>query len=140
MFYFELNKLGQVATVTTEVPVGAHVSRWNFKTFARAQEVAAQANALKDGNEYVATDAGEWQSPRYDVVALPKVGDKVSYAFNGDYYPCGVITSVGAGAKRIVRTDAGAVFYRRKLTGTWLKEGGTWALVAGHHNDKNPSF
>lgn len=116
------------------------MSRWDFKTFADAEHIAASANKLNDGKQYIATDSGPYVSPRYDVVDVPKVGAPVSYAFNGDYYPCGKIVSVGSGAKMIVRTDTGAVFYRRRLTGTWIKEGGTWMLVRGHHSEKNPSF
>lgn len=116
------------------------VSRWNFKTLADAEAMAVKANALNDGTTYIATDAGSCTSPRYDVQAVPKVGQDVSYGFNGDYYPCGKIVSVGKGAKMIVKTDTGKTFYRRKLTGSWLMEGGTWWLVQGTHNEKNPHF
>jgi hypothetical protein len=116
------------------------VCRWNFRTFADAEMMAAKANALNDGETYIATDAGPNVSPRYDVKTLPKVGQEVSYAFNGDYYPCGKIVSVGKGPKATVKTSTGEVFYRRKLTGGWLKKGGTWWLVMGTHAKLNPSF
>lgn len=141
MFYFKMHTNGTVSAVQTEYVHGTNqICRHDFKTFTRAQEIAAQCNELADGETYIATDAGPWCSPQFDVIAAPKVGAEVSYSFNGDYYPCGKIVSVGKGEKMIVKTDTGATFYRRKLTGTWLKTGGTWMLVAGHHTDKNPSF
>ena len=79
------------------------------------------------------------QYPRFDVVYAPQVGDKVSYAFNGDSYPDGVVTKVSASLRRI-ETSTGSVYYRRKSTGTWKKQGGTWWLVHGWHNDRNPHF
>lgn len=141
MFYFYLSTDKKVSKVSEEYVHGdVSVCRHDFKTFTRAEEIAAQCNELNDGNTYVATDAGPWCSPQFDVITIPKVGDEVSYAFNGDYYPCGKVVSVGTGAKRVVVTDTGAKFYRRKLTGSWLKEGGTWSLVAGHRSERNPSF
>lgn len=107
--------------------------RWNWKTFEEAQEVA---QAL--GSAYVACDAGANVSPRYDVRELPRVGDKVSYAFNGDSYPCGVIKSISKSLKLIV-TDRGDKFYRVRQTGSWRKDG-TWSLVAGHVSERNPEF
>jgi hypothetical protein len=108
-------------------------NRNDWKTFEAADEVAS-----KLGPDYIATDAGPGVYPRYDVVRLPKVGDEVSYAFNGDSYPCGKITHVGK-SKRVVRTDGGRVFYRRKMTGSWVSEG-MWFLVHGHVSTRNPSF
>lgn len=121
-------------------------NRNDWKTMAAAEEVA---RALGEG--YIATDAGPYVSPRYDVRALPKIGDAVSYAFNGDYYPCGHIVriSAGPGFRRIeAHEERGGkhvgevtkhVFYRRRLTGSWLKDG-MWSLVAGHVNRRNPEF
>jgi hypothetical protein len=108
-------------------------SRWDWKTFEAAQEVAA---ALGQG--YIATDAGHGVSPRYDVIELPKVGDKVSYAFNGDYYPCGEIASISKTLKCITTTE-GRKFYRVRQTGCW-KSDGTWSLVSGHISKQNPEF
>ena len=121
-------------------------SRNDWKTMAAAEEVAA---AL--GPEYVATDAGPYVSPRYDVIALPKVGDAVSYSFNGDSYPCGHVISISAGPnfRRIVAHEPRGgkhvgevrehVFWRRRKTGSWVMNG-TWSLVAGHVDERNPSF
>lgn len=119
-------------------------TRNDWRTFEAAQEVAA---AL--GPKYQATDAGPYVSPRYDVIDLPQVGDLVSYAVNGDYYPCGKITKISAGPafRRIEATDdAGRkrVFHRRcrdgKPTGgAWLM-GGVWSMVQGHISKLNPEF
>lgn len=113
-------------------------NRNDWKTFEAADEVA---KAL--GSAYIATDAGPYVSPRYDVIALPQVGDDVSYAFNGDSYPCGKVTKVSAFPHRRIeaRDEAGraCVFYRRKQTGAWVMDG-TWSLQAGHVNKRNPEF
>lgn len=110
-----------------------HVENRNdWKTFEAAQSVAAHL----DG--HIATDAGPNVSPRYDVIKLPKVGDKVSKAFNGDHYPCGVIVNISKTLKAIT-TDGGDVFYRVRQTGSWRNQG-TWFLEAGHHSELNPSF
>lgn len=115
-----------------------HENRNDWKTFAAAEEIAKVLGA-----EFIATDAGEWVSPRYDVQRLPKVGEKVSYTFNGDTYPCGIIESVSkaAGHRRIVADENGTkhVFWRRRLSGSWVKDG-TWSLTGGHINERNPSF
>lgn len=119
--------------------------RCDWRTYEAASEVAA---AL--GDKYQATDAGPYTSPRYDVIELPQVGDKVSYAFNGDSYPCGVIKSIskGPGFRRIVAgpdfTGADRVFTRRhqkgKPTGgAWVNEG-TWSMVPGHVEKRNQEF
>jgi len=126
--------------LTAEVAPGydpQHENRNDWKTLEAAQEVA---EAL--GPAYVATDAGAHVSPRYDVVALPKVGDAVSYAFNGDSYPCGHVTKVSPAPHRRIEVLDGTtkrVFYRRKLSGSWVNAG-TWSLIPGHHEKRNPSF
>lgn len=109
-------------------------SRWNWATFDAAKEVAA---AL--GSDYIATDAGPNVSPRYDIIKLPKVGDKVSYAFNGDSYPCGVITAISASLKVISVSEPGVRFYRVKETGSW-RFNRTWFLTSGHCYKQNPEF
>ncbi len=119
-------------------------SRNTWKTFEAAKEVAAALNdprpqvqnLLRD--EYIATDAGAHVSPRYDVIKLPKVGDKVSKAFNGDSYPAGVIKSISKSLK-LITTDGGDKFYRVRETGSW-RSGGTWSLTPGHVYTQNPSF
>jgi hypothetical protein len=134
---------GDLLAIADENDAGTEqmVCRWDFKTFADAVAMAKKANEFHAGQEtYIATDAGASCSPRYDVQTVPKVGDKVSYTFNGDYYPCGKVVSVGTGAKMVIKTDTGAKFYRRRLTGNWVKEGGAWSLVAGHVKRWNPEY
>lgn len=110
-------------------------NRNNWKTLAAAEAVAA---AL--GEAYVATDSGAHVSPRYDVITRPQVGDKVSYAFNGDSYPCGTITKMSAGPTyRRIETSTGKIFWRRRQSGAWVNDG-TWSLVVGHINKRNPEF
>jgi len=124
------------ANVATEQEcrtLGSIESRWDWKSFEAAQEVAA---AL--GLDYHATDAGNGVSPRYDVQRLPQVGDAVSCAFNGDSYPCGTITKISA-SKRVIQTSEGRTFYRVRKSGCW-KHAGTWSLVQGHVYKQNPSF
>jgi len=77
-------------------------------------------------------------TPRYDIVEAPAVGDEVSYTFNGDYYPDGVITKVSK--KFQVTTSTGSKYYRRGQSACWIKTGGTWALVKGHVSDRNQEF
>lgn len=108
-------------------------SRNTWQTFQAAKEVAA---AL--GPEFVATDAGAHVSPRYDIVKLPKIGDKVSYAFNGDSYPCGTVTSISKSLK-VIATSEGQKFYRVRESGAW-RYNRTWSLQAGHVYKQNPSF
>jgi hypothetical protein len=108
-------------------------TRNDWKTFEEAKEVAAVLGA-----DYVATDAGQWTSPRYDVIKLPKVGDKISKAFNGDSYPSGTIKSISK-SLRVIITDEGEKFYRIRETGSW-RNNGTWFLTPGHVYTQNPSF
>jgi hypothetical protein len=108
-------------------------TRNDWHTFDKAAEVA---DVL--GTEYIATDAGNGVSPRYDVIQLPKIGDKVSKAFNGDSYPAGVIKSISKSLKLIVK-DEGDKFYRVRETGSWRNQG-TWSLTPGHVYTQNPSF
>jgi len=107
------------------VTIGIHLKQ--LKKFAAAL-----------GEGYIATDAGEYVSPRYDVIDLPKIGAEVSYAFNGDYYPCGKIASISKSFKLITTTE-GQKFYRRGESGCW-KYNKTWSLVPGHISKLNPEF
>lgn len=109
-----------------------------FDSFEAAQKRAAELTE-KSGVEHIATDAGPYHYPQYGVIDAPQVGEKVSYAFNGDYHPCGEIISVSK-TKKVVRTDTGEIFYRRRLSGCWKRKGGTWSLVRGHIERRNPSF
>jgi hypothetical protein len=123
MLYFNLNDQGQLVSVTSE---------------RSADAMAEQANALKDGNTYIATDAGRYSSPQFDVIAVPKVGDKVSQSFNGDSYPRGEIASISKTLKKIT-TTTGHAFWRVRNTGCWQVNGYA-SMIPGHHDERNPSF
>ena len=108
---------------------------WHTKPFSHVEQLAEQATKFY-GTQYIATI--ESGSPKHDITRVPKVGDEVSYAFNGDCYPCGKIVHVTD--KLTVVTDEGKRFRRYKQTGCWRVEGGTWSLVHGHHYTQNPHF
>jgi hypothetical protein len=112
-------------------------NRNDWKTLARAEEVAAQLTEAT-GTLYLATDAGPHCSPRFDVIAAPVVGDKVSKEFNGDSYPEGEIKSISKTLK-VVITTTGVRFTRRGNTGAWV-EGGTWSMTRGHVSKYNREF
>jgi len=108
----------------------------NPKTF---EEAVQMANAFSTITQMMLpVDHGEFRGPRYAIVAAPKVGDLVSRATNGDYYPAGKIVKVSHNYRR-VETDDGTVFWRRRKTASWL-ENGCWSMVASHINERNPSF
>lgn len=123
---------------------GTYMYRGDIKSFEQAQALAAQCNELTDsklcGKTYLAADAGSHVHPRYDVVLAPRVGEPISYAFNGDYYPDGYITKIGGTNCSRVYTDTGSVYNRRRKSGSWIKRGGTWSMVSGHISELNPSF
>jgi hypothetical protein len=142
MFYVLIeNSLAK--SVTTDYPQvdGRFDSRYqnrnDWKTLERAEAVAEQLNEAADDMLYIAIDNGPSVSPRFDVIKAPKVGEQVSRYFNGDSYPEGEIVKISATLKR-VETSTGAVFFRRKQSGVWSD--GTFGMIAGHHNERNPSF
>ena len=147
MYYVKLIE-GVAISASTECPThaarlatpGSYETRNDWGSMERAERVAGELNknAPAGSPTWIATDAGSGVSPRYDVIPAPAVGDLASYAFNGDCTPCGKIASVSK-SLRVVKTDDGSTFYRKRLTGTW-KMGGTWSLVSGHHDERNPSF
>ena len=112
-------------------------SRWDWMTFEQVERIAAELTEVT-GTLYLPTDSGEWVSPRYDIVEAPKVGDKVSYSFNGDTYPDGEIVKITAN-NRFIWTSTGKKYLRRKLSGSWVN-GRTWTLVNGHRHELNPHF
>jgi hypothetical protein len=69
---------------------------------------------------------------------LPTLNDPVSYAFNGDYYPCGVVTKISKNFKMIT-TSEGQTFHRQGAANQW-KMHKTWSLVKGHIERQNPHF
>lgn len=141
MIYININN----GTVSTDYPI-AHGARWDWNwtsrndwdTMEHAENMAAFANEAAGSEKYMATDAGQYCSPRYDVIAKPAVGDDVSYAFNGDYYPDGQIKSISKTMK-VITTTTGDRFYRVRETGCW-KMNGTWSMVGGHIERQNPHF
>jgi hypothetical protein len=110
-------------------------SRWDWKDFATVERLAKYVTAMT-GKTYLPTDASASTSPRYDIIEAPMVGDEVSYGFNGDYYPCGKITRITKGWR--VTTDSGKVFNRVRDTGGWRMVGGTWWMVDGVVDERNP--
>lgn len=114
-------------------PTGWCTSR-DFEDFESVKALAAYLTAMT-GKAYLGTDAGQWCFPRYDIVEVPRVGDEVSYYFNGDCTPCGTVTRVGKNC-RIIETDSGKKFWRLRETGSW--KDGIWFLTSGHSYERNP--
>lgn len=139
-FRYSNNRLLEVTADyarTKDESAGRWCNRNDFTSIGPAEVVAQDATALT-GDVYLATDTPN-TSPRFDVIRAPKVGDEVSYAFNGDYYPDGKIVRVSK-SMRVVKTDTGHTYYRRGKTAAWVQTGGTWVLVQGHVSRRNPSF
>jgi len=116
-----------------------NINRWKIKDFKEAEKVAEKLTE-ETLVRHVAVDAGSNVFPRFGAIRVPQVGDAVSYAFNGDYYPDGYIASVSSGVKMVIKTSKGHVYYRHLKTGCWIMKGGTWRLVDGHRSELNPSF
>jgi hypothetical protein len=111
---------------------------WKLKSYAEAEALAEQARKNHPGIAVLPYEYGEWHSPRWGIIHAPTLGDDVSHGFNGDYYPVGKVEQIGKDYKRI---KAGGVwYYRRKLSPSWIKAGGTWSLVQGIIDERNPSF
>ncbi len=127
ILHFKLALDGQVLDASTKFPEHGNrdnwTSRWDFKTFEDATRIAHSATQNL-GTLFVPVDSGPCVSPRYDVAQAPKVGDKVSYGFNGDYYPDGEIVNVFKTLQ--VTTSTGNVYRRRKQSGSWLRTGGNY--------------
>ena len=102
------------------------------------ERVTADAIAADFGPDYAVADRGKHVSPQFSVFKLPQIGDAVSYAFNGDYTPCGHITAISKSGRKITTTD-GRTFWRVKQTAIW-RNAGTWTLILGHVEKRNPSF
>lgn len=108
----------------------------NEKTFEQVQVLADEASAFF-GTTYIAAENRNC-SPKYRIIAPPKVGDPVSYTFNGDYTPCGHVVKVTK--TLMVRTSTGKCFRRKGRTAAWVLPGGTFSLVHGHVDRRNPEF
>jgi hypothetical protein len=90
------------------------------------------------GRTYLGVDEGAHTYPRFRVIEAPAVGDEVSKSFNGDSYPCGKIVKITPTWQ--VTTDQGVKFRRYKETGGWRQVGGSFWMIAGANNDRNPHF
>lgn len=141
MMYFKVvsGKIVEVATkfTATQDDDRAWKSRHDIANFQDAERIAAEITQLT-GRMHLGTDAGDGVWPRFDVIEAPQVGDKVSYSFNGDTYPDGEIVKISN--KWQVTTSTGNKYRRRKNSAGWLRTGGTWSMVAGHHYEQNPHF
>lgn len=139
MLYFQIQD-NVVSGITNKWAMDANRS-WecsrDWNTFEEVARVALSATIFS-GEAYIPVDNGEWVSPRYDVIKAPAVGDKVSYAFNGDFYPDGEIVKISASGK-VITTSSGKKYYRSGLTASW-KNSKVWSLVQGHHDERNPHF
>lgn len=128
--------------VADKTPDGLHwtkyLCRHDLETFEDAEGLAVSATSLT-GRIHIATDSGTHYAPRFDVIELPAVGEPCSYAFNGDATPDGHIARISGQNFRVITTTTGRRYFRRKLSGSWINEG-TWSLVLGHINERNPSF
>lgn len=114
------------------------IGNWDIGSFDEAVRLAGEATTVT-GETFLAIDRSEYVSPRYGIARAPKLGEPVSYSFNGDTTPCGEISKISDSYYRIV-TTTGKVFYRRKHTNSWVMKGGTWSMVPGHIRERNPSF
>lgn len=110
---------------------------WDFKSLDEVKGYALYLTAMT-GDSYVGVDRTASVSPQFDVVCVPKVGDAVSKSFNGDSYPDGIVVKVTKNLT--VVTSTGSRYRRFKETSGWRKEGGTWWLINGHHDERNPHF
>lgn len=116
---------------------GSVVCTNSIKDFKNAITISRYLTATI-GKSYIAIDRGSGVSPRFGVIELLSIGDKVSYAFNGDYYPDGEIVKISKTLQ--ITTSTGNIYRRRKNSGAWVLTGGTWCLVSGHRSELNPSF
>jgi hypothetical protein len=161
MKYFKVNEQLQVVAISDDYPDelrnydpetscpwyrkadGRRGAGWlnrnDIDSFMLAQVIADAATEFS-GQTYLATDAGDHTSSRYDAKPAPVLGDDASMGFNGDYYPVGKIIAIGKTFRQIkVSGDRGVItFYRRKLSGAWLHKG--FSLVPGIINRWNPEF
>jgi hypothetical protein len=142
MLYIKMDlNTGRPVSATANPPKDyfgpAYQTRNDWKDWQTVYTLAALLTEAT-GKTYLATDSGPHCSPRFDVIEAPKIGDEVSRYFNGDGYPAGKIVKMAKSYRRIETSD-GSVFWRQSATGTWLCNG-TWGMIAGVHNDRNPSF
>jgi hypothetical protein len=90
--------------------------------------------------DHIVVDRGEHVSPRFGVIKAPSIGDKVSMALNGDYYPVGEIVKITPKTMRVIMTSDGTRFYRQARNSSRWVANGCFALVRGHVEAQNPQF
>lgn len=112
-------------------------SRNDWTSFEEVSTLARYATAMT-GKMFLPVDRSEHCSPRFDLTIAPKIGDAVSCAFNGDSYPDGHIVKITKALQ--VTTSTGNKYRRLQNSDIWLRVGGTWSLVMGHHYTQNPHF
>jgi len=109
-------------------------SRNDIKSFAFARTMA-ELLTEKFGKRYLPCQRG---SSEFDVIEAPVVGNEVSKGFNGDYYPCGKIVKITPTFQ--ITTSDGTKFRRVKESAGWREVGRGFWMVAGVHDERNPSF
>lgn len=110
---------------------------WDWTSFEEVERLALYVTAMI-GKTHLAVDNTNAVSPRYDVMVAPKVGDHVSYGFNGDFYPDGEITKITKGW--MIITSGGNTYRRKGKRASWLQPGGTWSLVQGWISQQSTPF
>lgn len=106
--------------------------------YDNAVEIAASLTE-RTGKLHLGVDRGEYVWPRFDVIEFDvQPGTVVSMGFNGDYYPQGKVAKVSKD-HRIVTLENGKRFFRRRLTAAWVNAG-TWSLIPGEVDKRNPEF
>lgn len=137
MYFFKIEN--GVCTKVDEKHFEGCQTRHDLASFQLAEFVAKAASDFT-GKQFLAVDHGQNVWPQFDIACLPEVSDEVSYSFNGDSYPDGRIVSISSGPKKTIKTSTGNLYYRRRQTASWIKKGGTWSLIKGHHSEWNPEF
>ncbi len=120
-----------------QVGLNGWISRHDIGTLQIAN-VIATALTEKLGKTFLGIDQGQGHYPRFDVIEAPVIGDAVSRAFNGDYYPAGIITKITPTWQ--ITTSTGVKFRRKRETDSWKQVGGSFSMVSGHIDERNPSF
>ena len=130
-----------LASITHVYHDGTSALWWgDVRTKEQAEAIMAEMQAAEPDALFLVCEARYFRRSEFKVVKAPAVGDDVSRGFNGDYYPCGKVTYVTAKTAAVVRTSNGLEFRRRKNTSSWLQTGGTWSLISGIYDERNPSF
>lgn len=131
--YVILNEQGQAINVAeTFESIGSN-TKYTTPTEWGEQEATVYAEQLSSTlkRPYIAVQTAYGHRRKFDIIAAPQVGDKVSYTFNGECYPCGEIVRISPTLKKII-TNHDKVFYRRGNTGQWMMHN-TWSMIPGHH-------